>query len=79
MRKVTVSAVQMHCSRDVTENIRHADDMVRQAVTGGANIVLLPELFERQYFCQERQYDYYDYAKPVEENDAVKFFLNVTQ
>lgn len=79
MRKVTVAAVQMHCSRDVTENIRHADDMVRHAAADGANIVLLPELFERQYFCQERQYDYYDYAKPTEENDAVRFFLEVTK
>ena len=34
-------------------------------------VILLPELFEREYFCQERRYDYYNYAKPLMENDAV--------
>lgn len=40
--------------------------MVREAADNGANIILLPELFERQYFCQEKRYDYYDYALPLE-------------
>ena len=40
----------------------------------GAGIILPPELFERQYFCQERRYSYYGYAKPVMENDAVIHF-----
>lgn len=45
----------------------------------GANIVLLPELFERQYFCQERRYDYYNFAKPTLENDAVKHFAKLAK
>lgn len=74
MRNVTVAAVQMKCSTDVKENIKKADKMVREAAKNGANIILLPELFERQYFCQERRYEYYDFAQPVEENDAVQHF-----
>lgn len=74
MRKVTVAAVQMQCSRDVNENIAKADRMLTQAAKDGANIVLLSELFERQYFCQERNYDYYSYATSVEDNAAVKYF-----
>lgn len=74
MSKVTAAAVQMFCTKDVKENIDHADKMVREAAGRGADIVLLPELFERQYFCQERRYDYYDFAKPVAENDAVIHF-----
>ena len=54
MRKVTVAAIQMQCSKVVEENINKADQMVRQAAKQGANIILLPELFERPYFCQER-------------------------
>ncbi|MCR5123013.1 MAG: N-carbamoylputrescine amidase [Ruminococcus sp.] len=77
MRKVTVASVQMNCTRDVSENIAHAGRLVRQAAENGANIVLLPELFERQYFCQERRYDYYSFAKPTEENDAVRHFRQV--
>ena len=78
-RLVKVAAVQMKCSTDVQKSIEHADRLVRDAANQGANIILLPELFERQYFCQERRYDYYEYAKSVEENDAVKHFTNVAK
>lgn len=74
-----VAAVQMSCSTDVAENISTADRLVRGAAGQGANIILLPELFERQYFCQERRYEYYEFAKPTEENDAVKHFRQVSK
>lgn len=72
--KIIAAAVQMSCTLDVSENIAHAEKLVREAASKGANVILLPELFERQYFCQERRYDYYSYAKSVEENDAVQHF-----
>ena len=77
--KITAAAVQMDCTRDVKENIAHAEKLVREAAGRGANIILLPELFERQYFCQERRYDYYSFAKPVSENDAVLHFKAVAK
>lgn len=72
MREVTIAAIQMSCSRDVKENIEKAAKLIRDAAEAGAQIILPSELFERQYFCQERRYDYYDYAKPLSENDAVQ-------
>ena len=72
-----VSAIQMNCTPNVQENIVHAEYLVREASAKGANIVLLPELFERQYFCQERRYEYYQFAKPVSENDAVQHFSRI--
>ena len=78
-RKVKVAAIQMSCSRDITENIEKADRLVREAHINGAKIILLPELFERQYFCQERRYEYYDFAKKVEENDAIKHFSKLAK
>lgn len=79
MRSVTVAAVQMRCTGQVEENIAHAEELVRKAASEGAQIILLPELFERQYFCQERRYEYYEFAKPVEENDAVRHFSRVAK
>ena len=79
MRKVKIAAIQMKCEKDIHENIKKADKMVKDAAANGANIILLPELFEREYFCQERRYDYYSYAKPVMENDAVKHFMEVAR
>ena len=72
MRNITVAAIQMQCSRDVKENIAKAEKMVREAAAKGAQVILLPELFEREYFCQQRRYDFYKYALPVDENPAVK-------
>ncbi len=77
MRKITIATCQMQMSSDVNENIAKADKLVREAAKKGANVVLLPELFERPYFCQERRYDYYEYATPLSENPAVNHFKKV--
>ena len=79
MRQVKVAALLFSCSRDVQENINKAEKMVREAADNDANIILLPELFERQYFCQEKRYDYYDYALPLEKNPAVNRFKEVAK
>lgn len=79
MRQVKVAALQFSCSKDVQENINKAEKMVSEAADNGANIILLPELFERQYFCQEKRYDYYDYALPLEKNPAVNRFKEVAK
>ena len=71
MRKVTVAAIQMACSPDAAENRRTAEAMVRQAAGNGAQIILLPELFETPYFCQERRYASYDLATTPAENPAI--------
>lgn len=79
MDNVKVAAIQMQCSKNITENINKAEAMVREAAANGANIILLPELFENVYFCQERQYEYYELAKTLEDNDAVKRFVKVAK
>lgn len=72
MKNVTVAAVQMYCNRSREENIQAAEAAVRQAAASGAQIILLPELFETWYFCQERNYASYELAATVWENPAVK-------
>ncbi len=78
-RNVTVAAIQMQCSGQVADNIQTAERLVRKAAIQGAQIILLPELFERPYFCQERQYDYYSYAQSVEDNTAIKHFKPIAK
>ncbi len=79
MKKVKIACVQMKCAADREQNINKAVSLIRQAAAEGAKIVLLPELFERPYFCQERNYEYYAYAEPTEENAAVKAILPLTE
>ena len=72
MRNVTVAAVQMYCNQSREKNIEKAEQFVREAAGRGSQIVLLPELFETWYFCQERNYASYELAYPLEENPAVQ-------
>ena len=76
MSKIKVAAIQMKCSTNPKESLSHAEEMVREAAANGANVILLPELFEREYFCQQRRYDFYQYAETVEENKAVQMGMN---
>ena len=69
---IKLSAIQMACDKDRSINIEKAASMIREAANAGANIILLPELFETPYFCQERNYDYYELATSPSENPAVR-------
>ena len=77
MRKIKVAAVQMAMGCKIEDNIFNAEYLVRKAAAEGANVILLPELFETKYFCQQRDYDYYKLATTLEENLAVRRFSDV--
>ena len=79
MRNVIVAAIQMRCVPDPAENLRTAERLVRQAAGQGAQVILLPELFEREYFCQQRRYDFYAYATPTDENPAVQMGIRLAR
>ncbi|MCR4435562.1 MAG: N-carbamoylputrescine amidase [Clostridiales bacterium] len=79
MRKVIVAATQMGCSRDVTENIAKAEELVRSASQKGAGIILLQELFEMPYFCQKEELEFYRYASELERNRAVNHFKPIAR
>ena len=73
MSKVTVAAVQM------TYGLETAVQKVEQAAAQGAQIILLPELFEHWYFCQEKNYENYHLATTLEENPAVEELRRVAR
>ncbi|SER21791.1 N-carbamoylputrescine amidase [Azotobacter beijerinckii] len=73
-RTVTVAATQMACSWDRAANLARAEQLVREAAAGGAQIVLLQELFETPYFCQKPNPDYLQLATPAEDNPAIRHF-----
>lgn len=79
MRNVTVAAIQMSIPETPEKSVEKAEKLVRKAAAEGANVILLPELFENWYFCQERRYDSYKLALPLEENPAVRRFQAVAK
>lgn len=68
MRNVTFAATQFACSADRAANVAKAEVMVRQAAGQGANVVLLQELFETRYFCQDQLAGHFALAAPFEGN-----------
>lgn len=78
-RIVTVAATQMSCSCNIDENIAKADKLVRAAAAQGAQIILLQELFESEYFCQKEKSDFYVLATELENNQAIKHFKQVAK
>ena len=76
---VKVAAIQMQCDKDININLNKAEKMIREAARQQAQIILLPELFEREYFCQQRRYDFYKYATSVNDNKAVKLAITLAK
>ena len=79
MKKVTLGSIQMSMSWDKQETLDKAEKLVRKAASKGAQIILLPELFETPYFCQEKNYDFYNLATTLEENEAIKRFKPIAK
>ena len=78
-RPVQVAAIQMSCGWNIESNIAKADALVRQAAARGAQIILLPELFEAPYFCIEQDVRHLRLARSVGENRAVRHFTAVAR
>jgi N-carbamoylputrescine amidase len=71
MRDVTFAATQFACTADRAANVAKAETMVRNAAGQGANVILLQELFETRYFCQDQLADHFALAAPFEGNPVL--------
>jgi N-carbamoylputrescine amidase len=61
-----LALIQMSMTAVLEQNLEKAEKHVREAASNGANIILLPELFENLYFCQLEREEYFSLAHPVE-------------
>src|SRR5450432_3911661 len=65
MSKVRVGIVQMSCVQDKNTNLQKALEKIREAVSKGAQIVCLQELFTSLYFCDTENYDHFGLAESI--------------
>jgi N-carbamoylputrescine amidase len=77
MRTVTLAATQFACGWDIEKNLARAEALVRQAAGAGAQIILLQELFETPYFCQDQSADHYALARPFADNPVIARFARL--
>ena len=71
MREVTFAATQMACSKNSKDNIDKAVNLIESAAKKGANVILIQELFETQYFCKDQKEELFELAKPFEDNPTI--------
>ncbi len=62
---ISIAAVQLNCSPDISENIDKAVSEIRSAADRGANLVCLQELFSSQYFCQSEDHHHFQLAETI--------------
>ncbi len=71
---VKVAAVQMAMGDNKEANVERAERLVREAASNGAQIILLPELFEGLYFCKDMDKKYFSWAKEREGHPMIARF-----
>ena len=71
-RMLHVAALQLALgSADEAENISAVSALVEQAASGGAQLILPPELFSGPYFCAVEDEALFALARPVAEHPSV--------
>ena len=76
---VKIAAVQMSMSENKSMNVEKAEKLTREAAGNGANIILLPELFEGLYFCKDMDEQYFSWAQERKGNPLLKRFSNLAR
>ena len=79
MREITFAATQMPCSNNSKDNIDNAVSLIEQAAKKGANVVLIQELFEHQYFCKDQKEEFFKLAVPFKDNPTINLMSKVAK
>jgi N-carbamoylputrescine amidase len=74
MSKLTVAITQMASAQDWKKNCDKAEKLVREAAKQGAQLVLLQELFDGDYFCIEQHSRFFKNAHEIEHHPTVARF-----
>ncbi|MEK7355228.1 MAG: nitrilase-related carbon-nitrogen hydrolase, partial [Bdellovibrionota bacterium] len=75
----TVAALQTSFTTDSKSNVHKVTELVLSAAKKGANVILLPELFENVYFCTEEKDDYFSLARPVDGHPTIEHFRKMAR
>ena len=71
-RKITLAVLQSALTDDAATNIKRVSELVREAASKGADVILPSELFEGHYFCTSQEEHNFDRAHAWRESPAVK-------
>jgi N-carbamoylputrescine amidase len=64
-RKINAAFVQHACGKDRSANLNASIEGIQQAAAQGANLIVLQELHNGLYFCQQEDTRYFDWAESI--------------
>jgi N-carbamoylputrescine amidase len=76
-RTMKVAAVQSALTDDIATNVDRMIDLVRRAADRGAQVILMPELFEGHYFPQAQREDNFARARPLADHPTIARFAEL--
>lgn len=79
MREVGFAALQFAMGWDRDANLARAEALAEQAAGMGAQVILLPELFQTPYFCADQQARHMALAQPLAGDPGVAHFRGVAR
>ncbi len=62
---IRLALLQMNCSGGREQNLVRAEQMIRDAASKSAQIILLPEVFHELFFITDLNARYFDMAEPI--------------
>jgi N-carbamoylputrescine amidase len=74
MALTTVAITQMQSRQSWSKNCDRAEELVREAAAKGAQLVLLQELFDADYFCIEQHTKFLDQAVELDRHPTILRF-----
>ena len=78
-RTVTLAALQSSYGLDAQANIARTADLIREAASRGAQVILPSELFQGPYFCVTQEEHWFDGARPWREHPCVTALAPLAQ
>ncbi|MCH5178038.1 MAG: carbon-nitrogen hydrolase [Prevotellaceae bacterium] len=72
-RTLNVGIIQQHNTADIADNISRLDSKIEKLAEEGAELVVLQELHNTLYFCQEENTELFDLAHPIPGVDTEHF------
>jgi N-carbamoylputrescine amidase len=72
--RVKVAALQTSLTDNVDQNVKRITQLVADAASQGAQIILPSELFEGHYFCKVEEDDFFERARPLQGHPTVHHF-----
>ena len=69
----------MQMSTDLKSNLSKAEHFIEKSAQSHANLILLPELFENHYFCQEEIESAFSLAHAVENHPFLNLFQKLAK